>query len=136
MNNNPIATVFAVILCVLFVVFLIGGGCYIQPRYNVWEQEKQGEAEYARAESSRKIAILEAEAKLQAAKSLAQAEVERARGVAEANKIIGDGLKGHDEYLRYLWIMSLEHAAINGKSTTVYIPTEANLPILEASHEK
>jgi hypothetical protein len=54
--------------------------------------------------------------------------------VAEANKIIGEGLRGHEEYLRYLWIMALEHvaAAPNG-STVVYVPTEANLPIMEAS---
>ena len=63
---------------------------------------------------------------------LAQAEVERAKGVAQANKIIGEGLRGHEEYLRYLWIMSLEHAAHKGE-TIVYIPTEANLPILEAN---
>lgn len=91
-----------------------------------------GEAELKKAEYTRKVATLEAQAKLDSSKLLAQVEVERAKGVAEANKIIGEGLKGHDEYLRYLWIMSLEHTAQAGDKV-VYVPTEAQLPILEAT---
>lgn len=64
----------------------------------------------------------------EAAQHLAQAEIERAKGVAEANKIIGDSLKGNEAYLRYLWIHSLE----NTQNSVIYVPTEANLPILEA----
>ena len=59
---------------------------------------------------------------------LASAEVERAKGVAEANKIIGESLNGNDAYLRYLWI---ERLGQNGQDV-IYIPTEAGLPILEA----
>ena len=82
-------------------------------------------------------ALLVATAHEESAKHLARAEVERAKGVAEANKIIGEGLKGNEEYLRYLWIMSLEHvAASSNGSTVVYVPTEANLPILEAGRFK
>mgnify|MGYP001574859729 CR=1 FL=1 len=115
----------------LLILGGVGGCLAFQPIYSVWEQQKAGEAELARADSNRKIATLEANAKLESSRSLALAEIERAKGVAESNKIIGEGLKGHEEYLRYLWIMSLEHAALKG-STVVYIPTEANLPILEA----
>lgn len=111
------------------VVFLFMWGC---PKYEVYRKGMQGEALLREAESSRLIAVEEAKAKLQSATSLAQAEIERAKGVAEANRIIGEGLKGHDEYLRYLWIMSLEHTA-QGDGTVVYIPTEAGLPILEAN---
>ncbi len=57
------------------------------------------------------------------------AEVERAKGVAEANKIIGSSLKGNESYLRYLWIQGLQ----DGSSEVIYIATEAGLPILEAS---
>ena len=60
---------------------------------------------------------------------MAQAEVERAKGVARANKIIGDSLQGNEAYLRYLWIQGLQ----TNKMNVVYIPTEASLPILEAS---
>jgi len=65
----------------------------------------------------------------ESAKNLAKAEIERAKGVAEANKIIGESLKGNEAYLRYLWIQSLS----DGHSETIYVPTEANLPVLEAT---
>jgi regulator of protease activity HflC (stomatin/prohibitin superfamily) len=106
---------------------LAAWGC---PRYEVWRKGLAGEAQLREAESSRRISVEEAKAKLDAAKSLAQAEVERARGVAEANKIIGASLAGNEAYLRYLWIQGLE----NGSAPTiVYVPTEAGLPLLEAS---
>jgi regulator of protease activity HflC (stomatin/prohibitin superfamily) len=104
----------------------------VSPIYNVWHQELAGKAELARAESNRKISILEAQAKQESAKMLAQAEIERAKGVAEANKIIGSSLKGNEDYLRYLWIDSLH----NKDHSIIYIPTEAGLPILEANRTK
>lgn len=127
--------VVVVIIVILLALGGVGGCIAFQPVYHVWEQEKAGQAELARADSNRKIAVLEAKAKQESASMLAEAEVSRAKGVAEANKIIGEGLKGHEEYLRYLWIMSLEHSAQSGKETVVYIPTEANLPILEAGRK-
>lgn len=111
-------------LCVL--VFLGMWGC---PTYNVWQQGLAGQAELRRAEQNRQIAIQEARAKQESATLLAGAEVERAKGVAQANKIIADGLKGHDEYLRYLWIDKL---ASSQQREVIYIPTEANIPILES----
>lgn len=116
----------ALILLTLATVAVMAG-C---PYYNVWQQGQRGKAELQRAEQNRRITVLEAEAKLEAAKSHARAEVERARGVAEANRIVADGLKGKEEYLRYLWIR--EVAGGNVGREVVYIPTEAQLPILEA----
>jgi hypothetical protein len=101
-------------------------GC---PTYNVWQQGLAGQAELKRAEQNRMIAIQEARAKQESASLLAGAEIERAKGVAQANKIIADGLKGHDEYLRYLWI---DRLASSQHREVIYIPTEANMPILEA----
>ena len=72
------------------------------PTYLVWQQNKVGEAELARAEQNRQIAIQEAKAKEESAKSLANAEIIRAQGIAEANKIIGDSLKNNDAYIHYL----------------------------------
>ena len=92
------------------------------------ELKKQGEALLLEAESSRKIAIEEARAKLESAKLLSEAEIERAKGVAEANKIIGDSLKNNESYLRYLWIQNMN----NNSKEVIYIPTEANMPIMEA----
>lgn len=115
-------------IAVLFVGGIVAGlvGC---PAYNVYTSEKAGEAAYKKAEQDRKIKVLEAEAKLQSAKLDAQSEVERAKGVAEANRIVGDGLKGNEDYLRYLWI---DKVAASAGHEVIYVPTEASIPILEA----
>lgn len=104
-------------------------GMYGCPRYKVYEQDLEGQAELARATANRKIAIQEAEAKKEAATSLAQAEIERAKGVAKANEIIGESLKSNEAYLRWLWIEGLK----TNDQQVVYIPTEAGLPILETN---
>lgn len=104
-------------------------GC---PRYDVYSREMTGRAELAQATSNRQIKVNEAMAAQEAAKHLAQAEIERAKGVAEANRIIGDSLKGNEDYLRYLWIHNLAEAEGKGASV-IYVPTETNLPILEAT---
>lgn len=110
------------------LILLILGGMFGLPRYKVWQQEMSGRAEFAKAEQNRRIKIEEAKANLESQKLNAQAEVERAKGVAEANVIISDGLKGNEEYLRYLWIQGLQ----TNEMQVLYIPTEAGLPILEA----
>lgn len=110
----------------LGVLVLLGmWGC---PQYNVWEAGLSGQAELKKAEQNRQIAVEEAKAKKESAQALADAEITRARGVAEANKIIGDSLKDNEAYLRYLWIDSLN----NNQQSVIYVPTEAGLPILEA----
>ena len=121
--------VIAVGVSVLFVIILIIWGFYAAGRvYSVWAQGKEGEAELARAESNRQIKTLEAKASMESSKHLADAEVIRAEGVAKANKIIGDSLQQNEAYLRYLWIQGLQ----TNQMQVVYVPTEANLPILEA----
>ncbi len=127
-NNRPLigAGGWAVVAVAVFALVL--GTMIGRPMYRVWQQGKEGEAEFKRAEQNRKIRIEEAEAKMESAKLEAQAEVERAKGVAEANKIIGDSLQGNDAYLRYLWVQGLN----DGTGEVIYVPTEANLPILEA----
>lgn len=77
------------------------------PRYGVYKQGLAGEAELANADYSRQVAVREAQAKKDAAVLLAQAEVERAKGVAQANKIIGDSLRDNEAYLRYLFVNNL-----------------------------
>lgn len=114
---------------ILGFILLCTGAMYGCPKYNVYQQNLAGEAELARATQNRQIRIQEAKAKQEAATLEAQAEVERAKGVAEANKIIGDSLKGNEAYLRYLWIQGLQEGAT---PQVVYVPTEAGLPILEA----
>ncbi|AOJ66447.1 hypothetical protein WK92_08520 [Burkholderia ubonensis] len=108
-------------------------GCDMYPPYRVYSQKMEGEAELAKADYSKQVLVREAEAKKQAAQAYADAEVTRARGVAKANQIIGDSLKSNEAYLRYLWINNL--ASAEGKGQVIYVPTEANLPILEAGRK-
>lgn len=113
------------VLLMCSLLGLVMWGC---PKYRVYSQTLAGEATLRQAEWDRQVAIEEAAAKLEAAKHLAAAEVERARGVAEANSIIGESLRGNEAYLRYLWIENLDE----GNGERIYIPTEAGIPILEA----
>lgn len=109
----------------------VGGCIYYYPQYNVYSQRMAGQAEFQRAESNRRIRVQEAQAALDSATLTAQAEVERAKGVAEANRIIADSLGGAEGYLRWRYIEMLEQTGNNGRDV-IYVPTEANLPILEA----
>jgi regulator of protease activity HflC (stomatin/prohibitin superfamily) len=116
-------------LVVVGLVCLVGlGGCISYPHYKVYTQRLEGEALLKRAESERQVQIEDAKGKEQAAKMLAGAEVERAKGVSEANRIIGDSLRNNPEYLTYLWIKEVNADG----NAVIYIPTEAGLPILEA----
>lgn len=98
------------------------------PTYRVWQREMSGQAELKEAEWNRQIAVREAEAVLESAVHLADAEIERARGVAEANRIIAQGLGGPEGYLHYLWVQTLAESG----NQIIYVPTEAQLPLLEA----
>lgn len=107
---------------------LVGGCMAVYPHYQVYSQRLAGEAELERQKYEKQVAVQAAMAKKESATLLAEAEVLRAEGVAKANKVIGDSLRNNESYLRWLWI---EHMADN-KKEVIYIPTEANLPILEA----
>ena len=128
-SSGDVAMVVVVIIIIVAILGAIAGVVFGYPMYCVWAKEKFGEADLREAEWSKQIAIEEARATKESASLLAAAEVERAKGVAEANKIIGDSLKDNDAYLRYLWINGLQ----DGSSEVIYIPTEANLPLLEAT---
>lgn len=131
-------------------VVLIALAFWAWPKYKVYKQELDGLAALKEAEWSKQILIKDAKAREQAALmqakariTLAEAEgkamivrakaegladIERAKAAAEANRIIGESLKGNEAYLHYVWIKGLQ----DGKGERIYIPTEAGLPILEA----
>ena len=119
----PTTAVVTVSALALIAFYLIGG-----PQYNVWQQSLNGKAELQKAEYTRQVAVLEAQAKMDSASKLAEAEVERAKGVAEANRIIGDSLKDNPRYLQYLYITGLQEGSENG-NRTIYVPTEGGLPV-------
>ena len=113
------------------LIALVVGAVFIgYPIYNVWSSEQSGKAKLAESESSRQIAVVESKAKMDSAKNLADAEVIRAQGVAKANEIIGKSLKDNNEYLDYLWLT--EKITASDKEV-IYVPTETQLPILEAT---
>jgi regulator of protease activity HflC (stomatin/prohibitin superfamily) len=126
---NP--TVFASSGIIVLIIAAVLVAMWLLPKYGVYRQGLAGEAELANAEYSRQVAVREALAKKDAAVLLAEAEVERAKGVAQANKIIGDSLKDNEAYLRYLFVNNLADT----KDQIIYVPTEANLPILEANRK-
>lgn len=119
----------AIVGGVLLVLVLIGGLMFGIPKYRVWQRELSGQASLAEATWSRRIAIEEAEATMEASKLLAQRDSIQALGVASANRILGKSLQDNEAYLRYLWIIGLS----DGNSEVIYVPTEANLPLLEAT---
>jgi hypothetical protein len=107
------STIAGVILFVLIVLGLLIGG----PLYRVWSQEQRGRADLAEARFNRQVIVEEAQARLEAA-----------RLEAQSNEALIASLGGDPERLiRFRLIDTLEH------SNTIYVPTEASLPILEAN---
>lgn len=128
-NNSKRKLIVRVIVCAITGILLVSGGCMFGwPQYKVWQQNKEGEAELAKAEQNRQIKVQEAKAEEEAAKSLAQAEVTRAEGKSKANEILVKSLGGPQNYMQFLWVDAMK----NGQNQTIYVPTEANLPITEA----
>jgi regulator of protease activity HflC (stomatin/prohibitin superfamily) len=121
MNQNKSITI-----AVIAIVLLIAGALWAIPNYNVYARELNGKAQLREAEWNRQIAIQEAEALKESAKLKAEAEVIRAKGISEANEIIAGSLT--EEYIRYKFVEGLN----DGNTEVIYVPTEANLPILEA----
>jgi len=129
----------SVILAIaIFIVAIIVVSMAVMPTYRIYSQDKQGQANLRQQEWEKKILIeqakaqnesatLQAEALIKQETAKSEAEVIRAKGVAQANAIIADSLKGNESYLRYLWIDKLAD-----NTNTIYVPTEAGLPILEA----
>ena len=121
-----------VLVISLGCIVLLGAtavGCWVYPRYQVYSQRLEGEAELAKANYSKQVAVQEANAKKDSASLLAEADVARAKGVAQANQIIGESLHNNEAYLRWLWISEMKET----KDQIIYVPTEANLPMLEAT---
>jgi len=101
----------------------IGFGCKAYDRYQKRADSKNN---LWKAQYDKKIQVQDAQGKKLAASLLADVEIARAKGVAQANKIIAHSIT--PEYLRYYYIQTLA----GHPGHVVYIPTEAGLPILEA----
>ena len=113
----------AISLAVILMLVLGLWGC---PQYKVYNQRKEGEAMLAHAQSSREVAVAEARAKMESATLLAQADTVRAHGITRSNQIIGKSLTA--AYLHWFWIDNIDKS-----NNVIYVPTESNLPIMEAN---
>ena len=132
-NNNPNINISPKLIKgavwgIAGIMLLVIAMAFVRPWYNVWSQEMEGKAEFAKAEQNRKIKIEEAKANLEAEKLNAQAEIERAKGAAEAIRIENGSIT--PTYIQYLWVR--QQSDLSDK-TVIYVPTETNLPILEST---
>ncbi len=123
--SDDTAIAIIVIVVVIAIAGIIAGGMYILPVYGVWHSKKSGEATLAKAKYAEYTTRVKAEAKYEAAKYLAQAEVERAQGVAKSIKIVGDALNDNPGYLDYRWLQNLKET----KNQVIYVPERANNPL-------
>ena len=106
------------------VAILIGISAWMAayPSYRVYSAKMRGEAELAQATQNKQIIVQQAQAEK-------EAEVLKAQGTAEANKIIGNSLAGNEAYLRWLWVNKLDSGG--NEKTVVYVPTDGMVPQLE-----
>lgn len=115
-RDGEVAPVAGTIGAAIFgVILLIVGYMALMPEYRLW-----------RATIEKRILVEEARAEADSAVELARAEVERARGTADANIIVAESIT--EPYLRYLYINQIAET----ENQIIYLPTEAGLPILEA----
>jgi regulator of protease activity HflC (stomatin/prohibitin superfamily) len=113
----------------LLVVVLIAWALVGLPVWRVWAQGKQGEADLQQAHKEQQIQVSKAQGRLDAAHINKEAAIIEAEAVAAQIEKIGQTLTKHDLYLKWQWIKMMEERP---ESSVIYVPTEANLPILEA----
>jgi regulator of protease activity HflC (stomatin/prohibitin superfamily) len=102
------------------------------PKWRVWASQKQGEADLQQAHKEQQIQVSKAQGRLDAAKLNKEAAIIEAEAVSAQIEKIGQQLTEHDLYLKWQWIKMMEERP---ESSVIYVPTEANLPILEATRK-
>lgn len=130
-SSIPWETIFVcigVLVAIIVLWSLVG-----YPKWRVWAAHQQGLADLAQANNEQQIQIAEAKARYQAAELNKKAAIIEAEAVAEQVAKIGKELTTHDLYLKWQWIKMMEDThSEDDQRTVVYVPTEANIPILEA----
>lgn len=92
------------------------------PYYKVWKQEMNGKAALAEARQSKMIQVEQA-----------RAELDSAQLRADAIKTIGIASQKYPEYRTQEFIGAFGEALREGSiNQIIYVPTEGNIPILEA----
>lgn len=123
LNNTELKIIFKysikvlIVIAVIFTILAI-----IVPYYRVWALEMEGKAVLMKNTQTRQIMIEQAKAEKEAA-------LERAEAIA----IIGKAAKEYPEYREQEFIGAFAEALSEGKiNQIIYVPTESNIPILEA----
>jgi hypothetical protein len=128
MDSDSGMTDWLVIIAAVAVAILIWT-IWLYPKWRVWAAHQRGLADLAQARNEQAIQIARAQARLDAADLNKKAAIIEAEAVAAQIQAIGEGLTKHELYLRWQWIKMMEE---RDGDETIYVPTEANLPILEA----
>ncbi len=118
---------------IISLIVLVAFALWFIPTYRVWASQKSGEADLAQAHKEQQVQVAKAQGRLDAANLNKQAAVVEAEAVAAQIEKIGANLTKHDLYLKWQWIKMMEERP---ESSVIYVPTEANLPILEAGLRK
>lgn len=122
MKNQRGESTAAFILVVVAIVLFIASLFWIFPVWNVWAEGLSGEAALEKAEQTKLIMI-----------ETAKAEKESATYRAAAIEIMGEAAKKYPEYRQQEFMQAFGEALREGNiSQVIYVPTEANIPILEA----
>ena len=127
MNEKGQASAGLLLVGFIIVVCIVGFFMWVIPTYNVWSSGKAGQATLQQADYDRQTKVVEAKANEEAQVYNAQAEVARAKGVAQANNIIKDSIT--QQYIQYLWVQTLDKT----NNQIIYVPEGSDgLPITEA----
>lgn len=111
-----------IVASIVLLIVAIPVALFGYPVYNVWAAGMQGKASLVQAEQERKIQIEQAKAELESAKLR-----------AEAISIVGNASKEFPEYRTQEFIGAFAEAIKSDKvEQIIYVPTEANIPIVEA----
>jgi len=118
MNNTTNVVTVGVIFTILLIAFLF----WFFPVYGVWQQGLSGEAMLKKATMTKQVMI-----------ETARAEKESAQLRADAIEIMGAAAQKFPEYRQQEFMQAFGEALREGNiSQIIYVPTESNIPILEA----
>ncbi|KAB0623790.1 hypothetical protein F7P75_13715 [Acinetobacter gandensis] len=122
-NSISPLSLFVILFFALILILLL---MFAWPHYKVWKQGMDGQAALAEAEQSKMIQV-----------QVAKAELESAKLRAQAIKLVGQAAKEYPEYRKQEFIGAFGEALRDGRiQQIIYVPTEANIPIVEASQQR
>ncbi len=108
-------------ICVV-VLGLVVASMFAYPKYRLYSQELRGKANLLEAKQSKLIQVEQA-----------RAELDSAELRAKAIRIMGKTAAEYPEYRQQEFVGAFGEALREGSiSQIIYVPTEGNIPILEA----